>query len=436
MHDWLETPAEEFCESVRDGTHNSPKPDEDGRYLITSRHIIGDRIDLSNAYLISQGDFDEVNRRSKVDRWDVLITMIGTVGDVCLVREEPNFVIKNIGLFKTKGEKNGKWLYYYLKSPFSKAHIESQKRGTTQGYIPLGALRRFPIKYPKDESLAGAITSLLSSLDDKIDLNRRMNETLEAMARAIFKDWFVDFGPTRAKAEGRAPYLAPELWDLFPDALDDEGKPVGWTFGILTDLADMNPESWSRNNRPEEIEYVDLANTKWGRIEATQRFGWQDAPSRAKRALRLGDTIVGMVRPGNGSFAFIGRQDLTGSTGFAVLRPLERHYRELVYLSATAPENIQRLANLADGAAYPAVRPEIVGATETVLPDDRIINSFSTFVSPIFERIVANTGEEYTLAQTRDLLLPKLMSGEIHLRIAERVTMTDTVSPAKHSVAK
>ena len=64
--------------------------------------------------------------------------------------------------------------------------------------------------------------------DDKIELNRRMNETLEAMARAIFKDWFVDFGPTRAKAEGRAPYLAPEVWDLFPDALDDEGKPVTW----------------------------------------------------------------------------------------------------------------------------------------------------------------------------------------------------------------
>ena len=73
-----------------------------------------------------------------------------------------------------------------------------------------------------------AIASILGALDDKIDLNRRMNETLEAMARAIFKDWFVDFGPTRAKMEGRAPYLAPEIWALFPDRLDDEGKPEGW----------------------------------------------------------------------------------------------------------------------------------------------------------------------------------------------------------------
>ncbi len=74
-----------------------------------------------------------------------------------------------------------------------------------------------------------AIASVLGALDDKIELNRRMNETLEAMARAIFKDWFVDFGPTRAKLEGRLPYLAPDIWSLFPDRLDEEGKPDGWT---------------------------------------------------------------------------------------------------------------------------------------------------------------------------------------------------------------
>ena len=79
---------------------------------------------------------------------------------------------------------------------------------------------------------------LLGALDDKIELNRRMNETLEAMARAIFKDWFVDCGPTRAKVEDSAPYLSPELWDLFPDALDDDDKPEGWNRGALADIAD------------------------------------------------------------------------------------------------------------------------------------------------------------------------------------------------------
>ena len=239
-------------------------------------------------------------------------------------------------------------------------------------------------------------------------------------ARAIFKDWFVDFGPTRAKAEGRAPYLAAQHWELFPDALDEEDKPEGWSFAPLTALAEMNPESWSRKNTPEEVEYVDLANTKWGTIEATQQFRWQDAPSRAKRILRPGDTIVGMVRPGNGSFAFVSDSGLTGSTGFAVLRPHQARYTELVFLSATAPENIERLANLADGAAYPAVRPEVVGATEVAFCEDAVATSFSELVSPILDRMESNKRENHTLAQTRDLLLPKLMSGEIRLSNADK----------------
>src|ERR1039458_8817096 len=87
---------------VRDGTHDSPKPVTKGRNLVTSRHIIGGRLDLSSAYLIAEADFDAINRRSKVDRWDVLVSMIGTVGEPCLVKEEPDFAIKNIGLFKSR----------------------------------------------------------------------------------------------------------------------------------------------------------------------------------------------------------------------------------------------------------------------------------------------------------------------------------------------
>ena len=170
-----------------------------------------------------------------------------------------------------------------------------------------------------------AIAHVLGTLDEKIELNRRMNETLEAMARALFKDWFVDFGPVRAKMAGREPYLPPDVWSLFPDRLapSELGEvPAGWQVGTLGDVSNLNPESWSRTNVPIGIEYVDLANTKWGVIESTQNVPWQDAPSRAKRILRSGDTIIGTVRPGNGSYSFIGNDGLTGSTGFAVLRPL------------------------------------------------------------------------------------------------------------------
>jgi len=237
----------------------------------------------------------------------------------------------------------------------------------------------------------------------------------------FFKDWFVDFGPTRAKAEGLPPYLVPELWELFPDALDDEDKPMGWEDGTLADIAQLNPDVWGSKNTPSSVEYVDLANTKWGEIEKTQLFSWDEAPSRARRILYLGDTIIGTVRPGNGSFALVGRNGLTGSTGFAVLRPHCHEYREAVYIAATSQETIETLSHLADGAAYPAVRPETIASQHLIVPNQDCLKTFSAKTSPLFDSILKNREESHTLSQTRDLLLPKLMSGEIRLRDAEKM---------------
>ncbi|EQD50412.1 restriction modification system DNA specificity domain protein, partial [mine drainage metagenome] len=171
-----------------------------------------------------------------------------------------------------------------------------------------------------------AIAHILGTLDDKIELNRRMSETLEAMARALFKSWFVDFDPVRAKLEGRwqrgqsLPGLPAHLYDLFPDRLVDSELseiPEGWEAGTLADLSKLNPESWSKATRPPLINYIDLSSTKWGRIETATTYAQEAAPSRAQRILRPGDTIVGTVRPGNGSYAMISDEGLTGSTGFA-----------------------------------------------------------------------------------------------------------------------
>src|SRR5262249_34841777 len=162
---------------------------------------------------------------------------------------------------------------------------------------------------------------ILGTLDDKIELNRRANETLEAMARALFKSWFVDLDPARAKAEGRDSGLPGAVGDLFPNRLvaSELGEiPEGWRIGSLADVSSLTPEVWSKETRPQEISYVDLSNTKWGRIEAVTGYKRDDAPSRAQRVLRSGDTIVGTVRPGNGSYAFVSEDGLTGSTGFAV----------------------------------------------------------------------------------------------------------------------
>ncbi|MEO8683004.1 MAG: restriction endonuclease subunit S, partial [Vicinamibacterales bacterium] len=311
------------------------------------------------------------------------------------------------------------YIYWLLRTPEYREYCRAHATGTTNLGLSRDDFFAFPT--PTFTPSRALIVDVLQALDDKIDLNRQMNETLEAIAQEIFKDWFLDFGPTWAKMKGREPYLAPQMWALFPDRLDKEEKPLGWEPVTLSAVSDLNSESWSAQNHPVDLEYVDLANTKWGAVEATEVHSWDAAPSRARRVLRSGDTIVGTVRPGNGSYALIDQNGLTGSTGFAVLRPKTPTYRELIYCAVTATNNIERLSHLADGAAYPAVRPDVVADTPIILAPSAALNAFSTTCAPLLDRCETNKRENRILAATRDYLLPKLMSGEIRVKDAEKL---------------
>jgi type I restriction enzyme S subunit len=311
-----------------------------------------------------------------------------------------------------------RFAYYFLK------HFDFRRynSGSAQPSLNRNFVHPVPVDIPPLPEQR-VIAHILGTLDDKIELNRQMNETLEAMARALFKSWFVDFDPVRAKAEGRDPALPQPLADLFPARLVDSevGEiPEGWKVGTLADMSALNPEVWSKQTRPREINYVDLSNTKWGRIEAVTAYEATNAPSRAQRVLRPGDTIVGTVRPGNGAYAFISEAGLTGSTGFAVLRPRTAECSEFVYLAATTAENIEALAHLADGAAYPAVRPDVVAATPVVRPDGKVLSRFSAAAGPLLAKMAHTQNESRTLAALRDALLPKLISGEVRVKDAER----------------
>jgi type I restriction enzyme S subunit len=127
--------------------------------------------------------------------------------------------------FKTKNAPKD-YIYWSLRTPQYREYCRAHATGTTNLGLPREDFLSFPI--PALTSVRADLVALLQALDDKIDLNRRMNQTLEAMARAVFKDWFVDFDPTRAKMEGHVAYLVPEIWALFPDRLDDEGRVADW----------------------------------------------------------------------------------------------------------------------------------------------------------------------------------------------------------------
>ena len=424
---WPKATLGEIC--VKIGSGATPRGGKDvyldeGPYtLIRSQNVHNDGFDREGLATISKHHAAQLQNVEVLEE-DVLLNITGdSVARVCQVAPDvlPARVNQHVAIVRPdSAHLDAGYLRYYLATPEMQAMLLSWAgSGGTRNALTKGMIESMEISLPP-LSEQRAIAGILGALDDKIELNRRMNDTLEQMARAIFQDWFVDFGPVRAKLEGQEPYLPPELWALFPDRLVDSelGEiPEGWEVKALGDVASLNPESWSRTNRPADLEYVDLANTKWGVIESTQHILWKDAPSRARRVLRPGDTIVGTVRPGNGSYSLIGKVGLTGSTGFAVLRPVHPRFRELVYLSATAPDNIEWLAHRAHGAAYPAVRPEIVSETEIAIPADesKVLDRFSEIVGTILDKMESAKQETRSLAVQRDALLPKLVSGEVRL---------------------
>ena len=346
------------------------------------------------------------------------------------------------------GEVTSRFLYLLLTS----LDFNTISAGTALPYLNVSDLEKIEVSVPSDLNIQRVIERAVGALDDKIDLNRRINQTLEAMAQAIFRSWFVDFDPVKAKIaaieQGQDPLRAAmraisgktdaeldqmprEHHDelaataaLFPDVMEasELGEiPKGWAAGKLAELCQLNPESWSAKSLPNVVRYVDLANAKNGEIAEVQNMDGVDIPSRARRILRQGDTIVGTVRPGNRSFALVGEANLTGSTGFAVLRPHNPHWLEFVYLVATSEFNIERLTHLADGGAYPAVRPEVVIQEDVAIPTQEVAKAFHQHVQPLFAKIQANRGQALYLAQLRDTLLPKLLSGQLRILDAEAI---------------
>jgi type I restriction enzyme S subunit len=279
------------------------------------------------------------------------------------------------------------------------------------------ALRSVPVSYPRfDEQKR--IGELLGALDDKIELNRLMNETLEVMARAIFKDWFVDFGPTRAKMEGRAPYFAPDIWSLFPDHLDDEGKPEGWDFGTLGDLAEQVGESVQPGALDPETPYIGLEHMPRKSIALSE---WEGAGkvTSGKLAFRKGDFLFGKLRP---YFHKVGIAPLDGicSTDIVVLNARERQAAAFVLACISQDEFVAFTDRTSDGTKMPRTSWGRMERYRLCLPSGSALGAFNACVEPLLDRIISNIYESRALAATRDLLLPKLMSGEVRVRDAAK----------------
>ncbi len=274
-----------------------------------------------------------------------------------------------------------------------------------------------------------AIAHILGTLDDKIELNQRMSETLEAMARALFKSWFVDFDPVRAKAEGRPstssgqalPGLPQPLADLFPARLVDSelGEiPEGWEVGTFGDIAD-HPR---RSVRPGQIDprapYIALEHMP-KRCIALSDWSAGDGLESNKFEFKRGEVLFGKLRP---YFHKVGVAPVDGvcSTDIVVVAPRARAWLGFVLGHVSSVEFVGYTDAGSTGTKMPRTSWGEMARYEVALPPEPIAKSFDAFVRLSVERIIANVHESRNLAALRDALLPKLISGELRVKDAER----------------
>ena len=372
-----------------------------GRYLHQVEEFITDKgLKSSAAKLMPEGT--------------VVITARGTVGALAQLGQEMAFNQTCYAIVPSD-ELDNNFLFYALKGTL--AEMRTLTYGSVFETITKRSFDNWRIPCPQ-LPVQRSIAHILGTLDDKIELNRRMNRTLEEMARAIFQDWFVDFGPTRAKMGGQEPYLPPELWDLFPDELVDSelGEiPEGWEVKPLDHLVTLNPKETMKKGI--EAPYLDMASLPtdgcYPGKPVTRGF---NSGSR----FRNGDTLLARITPclENGKTAYVhclpNETTGWGSTEFIVMRGIPPTSPEYTYLLARNQSfRSHAILSMTGTSGRQRVQTEALATHLLPVPTEAAHDAFASTVQPLFRRIEANREEMDTLTAQRDALLPGLVSGRV-----------------------
>jgi len=415
---WVTLPLEDCMAAIIDYRGKSPEKTTFGVPLVTAKIIKGGRIEKPEEF-IAETDFDDWMRRGMPKPGDIVMTTEAPLGEVAQLDGRRVALAQRVITLRGKpGLVDNTFLKFLLLSNPVQEELRSRGTGTTVVGIRQSELRKVSLTLPPLAEQK-AIAAVLGALDDKIELNRRMNATLEAMARALFQSWFVDFDPVRAKLDGRPPpNLDPATAALFPEhfAHGEHGMlPVGWRLFAIEEVSAINAWTLGKNDDLETLEYVEISEVSRGNITNIATYAHGEEPSRARRRVRHGDTVLSTVRPDRGSYflALNPPENRVASTGFAVLTPTKVPW-SFLHAALTQPEVSDHLGQMADGGAYPAVRPEVIGAMQVALPNEpNILEAFHSTCAPLFEKAEANRTESRTIATLRDTLLPKLLSGEL-----------------------
>ncbi|RTL15220.1 MAG: restriction endonuclease subunit S [Burkholderiales bacterium] len=431
-----------MCEAVVDCPHSTPVWTDSGFVVLRNQNIKNGRLDLSAPSFTDEEHFKQRVRRLAPRPGDIVITREAPMGEVCKI---PEGLICCLGqrqvLLRPKSGVNADYLLYALQSPAVQEQVRwNEGTGSTVSNIRIPVLEK--IEIPRLGESEKLIATALKSIDDKIDLNRRINQTLEAMAQAIFKSWFVDFDPVKAKiaalTEGRDPLraamraisgkseveldaLPPEAFEqlaataaLFPDEMEESelGKvPRGWEAQSLDSVANyLNGLALQKFPPKSATDFLPVIKI------AQLRAGHTEGADKAVSDLKLEYVVC----DGDVLFSWSGSLEVdvwTGGRG-ALNQHLFKVTSSIVpkwfYLWATKyhlPEFREIAANKATTMGH--IQRKHLSDARTATPPTEFLTQASKLISPLLDEIVSLRLQSRELAKARDTLLPKLLSGEL-----------------------
>ncbi|WP_173862075.1 restriction endonuclease subunit S [Pseudomonas sp. FW305-70] len=427
-------PLEDCLDALIDYRGKTPRKTDFGIPLITAKVVKSGRIETPDEF-IAEEDYGTWMTRGYPEVGDVVLTTEAPLGEVAQIKFLPVALAQRIVTLRGKRDLlDSGYLLYLMQSQGMQEKLAGRSSGTTVMGIKQSELRKIEVTLPPIAEQC-AITNILGTLDDKIELNRKQNKTLEAMARTLYKAWFVDFEPVRAKLEGRwqrsqsLPGLPMHLYDLFPDRLIDSelGEiPEGWGVGSFSDTVEIigggtpktsNPSYWGG-----DIPWFSVVDTpKTGEVfvvDTEKSITQEGLDGSSAKLIPKGTTIIS-ARGTVGNLAIASR-DMTFNQSCYGLRGADGTGDYFVYLLAM--QMVSQLKSMAHGSVFSTITRQTFEATQRPEPPPAIFQEFEKYVAPWFEVILSNVESSRSLAQLRDTLLPKLISGELRVPDAERIS--------------
>lgn len=369
---------------------------------------------------------------------DLIFVCKGSPGQVCVTPDPVNFCIAQdmVAVRANPAKVYPPYLFAALRSEEMQSAIVNMHVGTLIPHFKKGDFDKLEIPLP-DEPTQRFTGDMYLSLTEKIELNRRMNETLEGMAQAIFRDWFVDFGPTRRKAAGEADPVAimggltpdaaraAELAALFPAAFGDDGLPVGWAETAIGDL--VKAQGGSTPSTGDETLWApakhywatpkDLSNmNELALFDTARQISDAGLAKITSGLLPVGAVLLSSRAPIG--YLAIAQVPVAINQGFIGLAPTAEVGSAYLYCWCKA--NMDKIVANANGSTFQEISKKNFRPITSALPADRrLIAEFGKVAEPLFARLIAGASENRTLAETRDYLLPRLMSGAV--RVAPKV---------------